>query len=542
MQTLDAINSRRSIRTFRSDEVSQDLLTRTLAAGMSAPSALDEQPWHFIILDGPGARGAMEEIQPQSAMAQTAPAAIVVCCDMDLVKLPDFWVQDCSAASQNILLGAHDLGLGAVWVGVFPMADRIQILRRRCNLPDSIVPFALIPLGHPGEDLPARETFQPSRVHCGAWLGKTLSVVAFSALVASTALAEDALFYLGTYTKGGTSEGIYACQLNLKSGKLTEPALVAKADDPSFLACSADGAFLYAATSAEGGSVASFRKEGPAAFTKINEQPAGGKGTCHVWVDGKNRNLLAANYSGGNIACFPIRGDGSLGEASATVPFTGSGPDPKRQQKPFAHAIYTDPESRFVYACDLGSDSIWTFSFDPSNGTLTPTDPPAAKVPPGGGPRHLALHPKGRFAYANNEMGLTVTAFRRDPATGVLTAIETVPTLPDGTPHDGVTTAEIQCHPNGKWLYVSNRGHDSITVFAIADDGRLTRVETVPCGVAVPRGFSLDPTGQWLVAAGQKDNRITVLKVDGTTGRLSPTGQYASVGSPVCVLFPPLGK
>lgn len=509
---------------------------------MSAPSALDEQPWHFIVLDGADARGAMEEIQPQSAMAQTAPAGILVCCDMDLVKLPDFWIQDCSAASQNILLAAHDLGLGAVWVGVFPMADRIQILRRRCNLPENVVPFALIPLGHPDEDLPARETYQPARVHTGTWLGKAFAGLAICALGAATACAEDAVFYLGTYTKGGASEGIYACRLNLEDGKLGSPVLVAKADDPSFLACAADGNLLFAATSAGGGSVASFRKDSPTAFTKINEQPAGGKGTCHVWVDGKNRNLLAANYSGGNIACFPIRGDGSLGEASAVVPFTGSGPDPKRQQKPFAHAIYTDPDDRFVYACDLGSDSVWMFAFDPGKGTLTPLAPPAAKVPPGGGPRHLALHPNGRFAYANNEMALTVTAFQKDPKTGNLTPIETVPTLPDGSPHDGVTTAEIQCHPNGKWLYVSNRSHDSISVFSIADDGRLTRLETAPCGVAVPRGFSLDPTGQWLVVAGQNDNRITVLKIDKTTGRLSPTGQSAAVGSPVCVLFPPLAK
>lgn len=169
MQTLDAIFTRRSIRTFRADPIPETVFQQILKAGMASPSAMDEQPWHFVVLPCGDARGVMDAIQPQSPMAQTAPAAILVCCDMSLVRLPDFWVQDCSAASQNILLAAHDLGLGAVWVGIHPMPDRMQLLRERLGLPEGVVPFALIPLGYPGEILPPRDTFKPERVHSRSW-------------------------------------------------------------------------------------------------------------------------------------------------------------------------------------------------------------------------------------------------------------------------------------------------------------------------------------------------------------------------------------
>ena len=355
---------------------------------------------------------------------------------------------------------------------------------------------------------------------------------------ALSASASDSLFFIGTYTKGAPSEGIYAGRLNTETGELGALALAGKAEDPSFLAISPDSRFLYACSSENNGSVVAFRIEPPASLVRLNEREAGRNGLCHVSVDAGGRNLLAASYHGGTISCFPIRADGSLGEATARIAFAGSGPDPMRQQKPYAHSIYTDPQNRFVYVCDLGTDSIWTFAFEPEKGTLVPTDPPAAKVPPGGGPRHLALHPNGSFTYANNEMGLSVTAFSRNQKTGILSPLQTVPTLPPGAPGDGVTTAEIQCHPNGKWLYVSNRGHDSIAVFAIGSDGTLAPIGSAPCGVKVPRGFSIDPTGRWLVVGGQNDNRITVLKIDPSTGLLSPTGHYAAVGSPVCVLFP----
>ena len=359
------------------------------------------------------------------------------------------------------------------------------------------------------------------------------------AALATAAFAADATFYLGTYTKPGQSQGIYVGKLDTATGKLGPLELAAEAKSPSFVALAPGGKFLYAVAEAGGGGLAAFSVGAGGKLTKLNEQPTGGPGTCHVWVDATGKNVFAANYSGGSIAAFQVKADGSLGERTAFVQLEGSGPDPRRQTKSCGHSIYTDAANKFVYSCDLGSDNVWIFKLDAARGTLTPTNPPSGKVPPGAGPRHLAIHPNGKFAYANNEMGLSVTAFARDAASGALTALETVPTLPEGAPKAGVSTAEIFCHPTGKWLYVSNRGHDTIAVYAIGADGKLQWIEAAPAQVKVPRGFGIDPSGQWLIAGGQNDNRIAVLKIDTATGKLTATDQSAAVGSPVCVLFKP---
>lgn len=359
-------------------------------------------------------------------------------------------------------------------------------------------------------------------------------------LLAMTARAEQARFYVGTFTSEGASEGLYTGVLDTATGALGPVTLAGKAINPSFAAVSPDGKFLYAVQGEGRESLGAYAVGPGGGLTFLNEQPSGGAGACHVWVDSKQKHALIANYGGGSIACFPIGPDGSLGKRTAFVQFSGSGPHPTRQAKSYAHAVYTDPESRFVYACDLGADKVWSFRFDETTGSLTPTDPPAGMTPPGGGPRHLALHPNGRFAYANNEMGLSVTAFERNPESGVLAALQTVPTSQKLTgPVEGITTAEIACHPSGKWLYVSSRGDDIIAVYAIGGDGRLSLLENVPAGVAVPRGMALDPTGRWLVVAGQKSGDLVVLKIDPQTGKLSPTGGTAKVPSPVCVAFVP---
>jgi 6-phosphogluconolactonase len=216
--------------------------------------------------------------------------------------------------------------------------------------------------------------------------------------------------------------------------------------------------------------------------------------------------VLVANYGGGSIASLPVREDGSLGERSAFVQHTGNGPNPQRQEKPHAHSIYTDPTNKFVYSCDLGTDEIKIYRLDASVGTLTPANPPAAKVPPGGGPRHLDFHRNG-FVFVNNEMSMSVTAFERDATTGALTEIHTVPTLPEGVSKEGT-------------------------------DGKLTLVEHVSTPKE-PRGFAISPDGKWLVVSGQKDNTVAVLQIDAATGKLKATGQTVEVGAPVCVLFAP---
>jgi 6-phosphogluconolactonase len=286
-----------------------------------------------------------------------------------------------------------------------------------------------------------------------------------------------------------------------------------------------------------GGAVAGFAVKPDGTLEKLNEQPSKGGGPCHVIVDPTGKFALIANYGGGSVAAFPIDEAGKLAAATGFVQHTGSSVNPDRQKQPHAHSIYSDADARFVYACDLGTDQVLIYRLDAEKGTLTPHEPPFAKLPPGSGPRHLALHPRG-FAYVINELLNTVTVFKHDSAAGTLTEIETVPTLPEGFSGKS-STAEVFIHPNGKYLYGSNRGHDSIVSYQIADDGRLTLIEHTPSQGKSPRSFALDPTGKFLLAAHQDTDNIVVFRIDAATGKLTPTGHNAKVGAPVCIMFPP---
>lgn len=351
-------------------------------------------------------------------------------------------------------------------------------------------------------------------------------------------MAEESVFYLGTYHKGEAGRGIQMGSLDSASGKLGPVRLATEAPNPSFLAAAPDGKTVYAAEEGTPSRVGAYAVQPDGTLKRLNSVPSEGGGACHVWAGGQH--VFVSNYGGGTIACFPIRPDGSLGPASSVVAFTGSGPNTGRQEKSHAHAMLTDARAAFAYACDLGSDSVWSFAFDAAKGTLRATEPPAGKTDPGSGPRHMAWGAGEKFLYVNNELTLTVTVFARDPASGVLKAIQTLGRPESAGPWaDQSTSSEIQMHPNGKWLYVSNRRDDSISLFSVAEDGRLAWVENAPAQVAVPRGFSLDPSGRWLVAAGQKDNRIVVLRIDPGTGKLAATGESAEVPAPVCVLFAP---
>jgi len=365
-------------------------------------------------------------------------------------------------------------------------------------------------------------------------------VITLFSILNSTWAAEVRVF-LGTYTNDQASKGVYTCMLDLTTGRLGPVKLAAEVKNPSYLALSPNGEFLYAAIEGDHqGAAAAFRVGSDGGLTLLNQQASGGAGTCHVSVDACGHHVFAANYGGGNISCFQTGPDGSLGERTALVQFPGSVPNPDHQTKPHAHFVCTDPSNRFVYSCDLGTDSIWIFKFDSKIGVIEPCKPGVATVPKGGGPRHLVFHPNGRYIYVNNEKGLSISVFERDAASGALSPIQVIPTLPEGTSRTGATTAEIACHPSGKWLYVSNRGDDTIATFGISPDGRLTWIGNAPAGVKMPRGFAIDPTGNWLIVAGQKDNKIAVLKIDPTTGKPGSTDQVTSIGSPVCVLFAPL--
>jgi len=354
-------------------------------------------------------------------------------------------------------------------------------------------------------------------------------------------MAEPVRFYVGTYTNNPLSQGIYTATLDTQTGRLSPIELAAKAANPSFLALSPNEKFLYASMEAGGGSIGAFRVEADGRLTCLNTL-ACDNGTCHVSVDATGNNIFGANYSAGSAACFQTASDGSLARRTALVPLTGSGPNPQRQAHPYIHSLCPAPGNHAVYACDLGTDNVWIFGFDTHSGTLTPALPPSGKVLPGSGPRHIALSPDGRFAYVNGEMGMNVTVFTRDSETSALTAIQSLPTLRAGVDTQGMATAEIVCHPSGKWLYVSNRdvaghGRDSITVYAIGADGKLTWQQDALVTVKIPRGFGIDPTGRWLIVGGQKSNKIVVFKCDEATGKLSATDQSATIGEPTCVIF-----
>ncbi len=353
--------------------------------------------------------------------------------------------------------------------------------------------------------------------------------------------AKDYLVYIGTYTRG-KSKGIYAYRFTPATGNLAEIGLVAETSNPSFLNVHPTRPLLYAVGEDRGGTVSAFtidRKTGR--LTSLNQVSSKGGGPCYVTVDRSGRVVLIANYNTGSVAAFPIRPDGSLAEASAFVQHEGSSVDPRRQRGPHAHSINLSPDNRFAIAADLGLDELLVYRFDPAKGSLEPNNPPFTKVKPGAGPRHFTFHPSGKFAYVINEMHLTVTAFTWDAQAGVLKEIQTISTLPADYPGGaGNSTAEVQVHPSGRFLYGSNRGHNTIAVFTIDQSkGTLTHIDNTPTQGKTPRNFGIDPTGGYLFAANQDTDNIVVFRIDPKTGKLAPAGKVLEVGSPVCVKFTP---
>ena len=354
------------------------------------------------------------------------------------------------------------------------------------------------------------------------------------------------LVYFGTYTTGAKSKGVYVSRLDPASGTLTPPQLAAETSSPSFLAVHPTGNFLYTVNEVNTfggkptGSVSAFaidRKSG--LLKQLNQQSSEGAGPAHLIVDKDGLNVLVANYGGGSVAVLPLGKDGKLKSASALVQHTGSSVNPQRQKEPHAHSINLDPANRFAYVADLGLDKVLAYRFDARNGLLTLNNPPSASVQPGAGPRHLAIHPSGRFAYVINELNCTITAFNNDSAKGELKELQTISTLPaKQAMQSGYSGAEVQVHPSGKFLYASNRGHDSIAVFAIDQNtGRLTYVENEPTQGSTPRGFGIDPDGGYLLAGNQRSDSVVVFRIDPQSGKLAPTGTKIEVGAPVCVKF-----
>jgi 6-phosphogluconolactonase len=346
------------------------------------------------------------------------------------------------------------------------------------------------------------------------------------------------------YIAGGAQQGsgIYGYRFDSKSGKLEPMGVLGATDRPSFLAIHPNRRYLYSVSGSNGGTVSAFSIDVPSGkLSPLNSVSSKGAGPCYVRVDHTGKNALVANYSGGSVAVFPIEADGKLREASSFVQHSGTVADPKRQGGPHAHSINPSPDNRYVVAADLGLDKLMVYKFDPAAGTITPNDPPSAEVAPRSGPRHFTFHPNGKYAYAINEISCTVTAFNYDAKKGVLKEIQTTSTLPKGVPvTSDLSTAEIVVHPSGKFLYGSNRGHNSIAVFSISPQGTLTLLDNVDTQGRIPRNFGIDPTGSFLLALNQDSNNVVVFRIDKQSGRLSPTGQTVEAPGPMCVRFLPV--
>jgi 6-phosphogluconolactonase len=353
------------------------------------------------------------------------------------------------------------------------------------------------------------------------------------------AKGQKLLVYIAGMTEAKKG-AIYRFHLDLATGALDPVGVSSGFPNPTFIAIHPSKPYLYTADELyryhgkPTGTVSAFAinlKTGDLTF--LNKQESGGPGPCHVSVDATGKVLLAANYGGGSVTSVPIGADGRLGTPGSVVQHKGSGADPKRQKGPHAHSINPDPTNQFAVAADLGIDKLLVYRLDTAQGALGPHDPPFAKLAPGAGPRHLAFHPNGKFAYVINELNSTVTAFGWDA--GKLETLQTIGTLPEGFKGSN-STAEVLVHPSGKFLYGSNRGHNSIAIFAIdAGTGRLTVVGHEPVRGDWPRSFCIDPTGAFLLVANRRTNNVVVFRIDAKTGTLAATGHEAKIPAAICV-------
>jgi 6-phosphogluconolactonase len=348
------------------------------------------------------------------------------------------------------------------------------------------------------------------------------------------------LVYVGTYTRSGRSQGIQIFERDPGSGALSHLHTV-EADDPSFLAFDPGRSHLFAVSEGfglDGGGAVSFEIDSAAGtLTLLNHQPTLGGEPCHLTCDPSGRWLIVVNHEHGSVVVFPVLPDGSLGPNSDFQQHVGSGPGPT-QAGPHAHFVTFDPTGKHVLVADKGIDRIVIYQLDAEAGKLVPNDPPFGTLHAGAAPRHIAFHPNGRYVYVNGEADMTITAFEYDGERGALNELHYLSTIPDDAPREGCSTAQIMVEPNGEFVYVSNRGHDSIAIFAIDQaSGRLTALGNVPTQGQTPRNFNIDPSGTYLYAANQNSDTIVTFRIDHASGQLVPTGDVTQVGSPVCILF-----
>ena len=379
-------------------------------------------------------------------------------------------------------------------------------------------------------------------------LQSTLIVLTIALLLSGTAIAapgksDELTVYFGTYTdKGG--KGIYLGHLDIASGKLRVAGVAAELENPSFLAIHPTKPLLYAVgemgnfQGRKGGALSALAINSKTGLlTLLNQKSSQGADPCHLAVDRQGKSLIVVNYSGGSVASLPIQSDGRLGDATSFFQHKGASVNRERQQGPHAHGVTLDAAGRFAFVPDLGLDKIMIYRIDAATGKLTANHPAWASATAGAGPRHIAFHPDGRFAYVINELNSTMTVFAYDPAAGTLQPLQTASTLPEGF-HGANTAAEVVVHPSGKFVYGSNRGQDSIAVFAIdAATGKINCIGHQSTQGKSPRNFAIDPSGAYLLAANQDSNNVVVFRIDPQSGKLHATGESVSLPSPVCILM-----
>jgi 6-phosphogluconolactonase len=351
------------------------------------------------------------------------------------------------------------------------------------------------------------------------------------------------LTYIGTYT-GTKAKGIYVARFDTETGNLTSSELAAPTKNPTFLAIHPTKPLLYCVGEIDDfkgkktGAVCAFSVDkATGKLTLLNQQASGGTGPCHLNVDKTGQCVLVANYGSGSVAALPIQPDGKLGEAKSVIQHAGSSINVSRQAGPHAHFIEVDPRNKFAIVSDLGLDKLLVYHLDPATATLSPNKPKSCSVTPGSGPRHLAFHPNGHLAYLISEMGSTLSLLEYRPGVGSFKVKQSLSTLPsDFEGHN--SGAEVQVHPSGKFVYGSNRGLNSIAVFAAEPGtGKLTLVQNQSTEGKTPRHFTIDPSGKWLVAENQDSDSIVTFEIDSASGQLKPHGGKIEIGSPVCVTF-----
>jgi 6-phosphogluconolactonase len=379
--------------------------------------------------------------------------------------------------------------------------------------------------------------------HISATRAILITTAAVAAMVALDAAPPAAtgqyLAYVGPYThRPSTSKGIYAYKYDAKTGKFTSIGLAVETPDPSFVVVHPNHKFLYAVNETGQGTVSAFAIDTATGMLKaLNQTSSKGSGPCHLVVDPSGKWLFAANYNSGSVAAIPVNADGWLGEAASSVQHAGSSVNASRQKGPHAHETVLSPDAKILFVPDLGMDKIMAYRWD-AKGQLTANDPPFTQIAPGSGPRHMAFHPNGEFAYVMTEMTSSVIAFSYDAKKGSMTEMQTYPATPaDFTGQKA--GAEIAVHRNGKFLYASNRNHNSIAIFTIDAKGALTAAGNVSVQGKTPRHFTIDPSGDFLVVENQDSNNIVIFKIDPNTGALTPTGDTLEISQPVSLVFVP---